>query len=83
MKKIDNYYYIDGKNYDSFVFLRVIPKKEKEEYKNNINNKQLAINKNQCFLRQINNKINIIKIIILIICTFINILIDYKLNQKL
>ena len=83
VKKIDNYYYIDGKNYDSFVFLRVIPKKEKEEYKNNINNKQLAINKNQCFLRQINNKINIIKIIILIICTFINILIDYKLNQKL
>ena len=83
VNKISEYYYIDGKYYDSFVFLRMIRKEEKEEYKININNEKLFINKNQSFINYINKKRKIIKFIILILFTFIHILMEYKLNQKL
>ena len=82
VKKIENYYYIDGKHYDSFVFLRIISKREKEEFKiNSINSSEIKkfdeLNANHG-----NKNISIIKIIILIIFSIFDILIEYNLNKK-
>ena len=76
--KVDNYYFINGKNYDSLVFFKIIPKNEKDEYMNtikiskNINNENKNLEKNRY-----KNK-NIIKVIILIILIIFNILMGYK-----
>ena len=79
VSKVNNYYYINGKNYDSFVFLRLISKKEKEDYKNNMGNSKQIVDENKYKYK----KINIIKLILLIIFIITNILIEYKKNQKI
>ena len=79
VSKVNNYYYINGKNYDSFVFLRLISKKEKEDYKNNMGNSKQIVDENKYKYKNI----NIIKLILLIIFIITNILIEYKKNQKI
>ena len=83
VRKINNYYCLDGKDYDSFVFLRMISKKEKEEYKKNINIIKNPIKENNFFYKNIYNKKFIIKFIILIICNIINLLIEYKKDKNI
>ena len=79
ISKVKNYYYIKGKNYDSFVFLRLISKKEKEDYKNKLNNSTQIFTETKSKYKNI----NIIKLILLIILIIINILIEYKKNLKI
>ena len=79
VNKLENYYYIDGKYYDSFVFLRIISKKEKVQFKNNIlnssENEKINVNYNK-------KNTKIIKIIILIIFIIFDLLIEYIFTTK-
>ena len=65
--KIDNYYNFDDKNYDAFVFMRIISKIEKEEFKIRSG---IAIKENKFYFNHIYKYI--IKIIILLACNIIN-----------
>ena len=74
VNKIDNYYFFNGKYYDSYVFFRIISKNEKEEFKKRIINSNSVIEGNKSYVNYIYNKVYIIKIIFLIICYIFNFL---------
>ena len=77
--KVKNYYDVNDKNYDAYIFLRTISKKEKEEFKKRIGNVNNE-NKNKFYENSIFKYI--IKILILIVFSFINFLIESKVKEK-
>ena len=76
--KVKNYYDVNDKNYDAYIFLRTISKKEKEEFKKRIGNVDNE-NKNKFYENSIFKYI--IKILILIVFSFINFL-NFSTNKR-
>ena len=77
--KIDKYYYFNNKNYDAYVFLRTISKKEREEYKKSAGN---VIQENKFTVNNVYKNIYFIKTIILIVLNIISYLIESREKQK-
>ena len=76
--KIKNYYDFNDKNYDAYIFLRTISKKEKEEFKK-ITGNVIKENKSKFYENSIFKYI--IKILILIVFSFINSL-NFSTNKR-